>query len=132
MLVNNYFFFAVVSWISWLSELDGLEVRPLGDVLKVGALDVWSKPFTPQEETRSSLMIEWHCAEGGILVRMYLSLSILFRCVYFLVCPMYKSRSASSRLLSEETMLCIAVYFVHERRGFQEPPMSSSLKAAPK
>lgn len=63
-------------------------------VIKVGMLEVWSKPFTPQRErlvVGGGLPIVWHIAGVGFMVRMHLTFSDLFQYGYFHGHPVCRS-----------------------------------------
>lgn len=70
------------------------------------------------------------------MVRVCFSLSYPFQCGYFLIHLMHGSHSVISRFLAEGFVPCRAVHFVYEmlymKEGFRSPPMSPSLKSAPK
>lgn len=73
VLVSNCCLFAVIMWVSWMQVSLVFRAGCIGghipyvEVLKVGALDVWSKPFVAQGEaggwsfSASCMSLCWRC-----------------------------------------------------------------------
>ena len=111
--------FAVVLWHSKMQAPIGFQTLviwgpiPWVAALKVGVLDVWSKPLTLQREAGSwrflpyCMALVWGCG----VWREHISLSNPFQCGYFLSHPICKSCSSSFRIsLRGHFSMCICPF----------------------
>lgn len=83
--------FAVILWVSWMQAPSASRVRcfrdhiPQVEVLKIGALDVGSKPLTLQGEASGQILSQFYAAVLGMgfMARVCFSLSFLFDVDFF-------------------------------------------------
>lgn len=103
--------------LHWLSQLGDLGIPiPRVAVVKVGALDVWSKPLLTGRswEFWGSLLNEMHSAGGRVYGEyVFSALPTHFDVGIFSVTQCVGVAQFVSRFLSKETDPCVAVYSVN-------------------
>lgn len=114
--VKNCSLFAIVLRVSWTQASLAFRARffwrpiPQVEVLKVGTLDVESKPFTSQEEAVC------HCTRGGVYSEIVSASSTHFNVGFF----SFSWRVGATYLVSgfppEGPVLCVAVDLVCPRK----------------
>lgn len=115
----------------WLLELGILGACPLGGVLRVVVVNcgVHVLHSSGRSWNWSSLLIIYCCAGGEVYVKHVSAFPTHFDAGMFWFYPTYRSRLGFLNFFQRKLLhVHLYIWYVHGRRGVQEPPMSSSLQ----